>query len=76
MKTLSEQNNEVKMAVSDINDVFEQILLSEERISEESYKQGFSKGVSDGNLEVSENRGVVDSLTRILFIQCLHRHIT
>lgn len=39
------------MAVNDINDVFEQILLSEERISEESYKQGFSKGVSDGNLE-------------------------
>jgi hypothetical protein len=50
MKT-TEQNNESKMAVNDINDVFEQILLSEERISEESYKQGFSKGVSDGNLE-------------------------
>jgi hypothetical protein len=39
------------MELTDINDVFEQILLSEERISEESYKQGFSKGVSDGNLE-------------------------
>lgn len=39
------------MDLNDINDVFEQILLSEERISEESYKQGFSKGVSDGNLE-------------------------
>ncbi|KAG5676348.1 hypothetical protein PVAND_006190 [Polypedilum vanderplanki] len=35
----------------DINDVFEQILLSEERIAEESYKQGFEKGVSEGNLE-------------------------
>lgn len=40
-----------EMELTDINDVFEQILLSEERISEESYKQGFSKGVSDGNLE-------------------------
>lgn len=39
------------MDLNDINDVFEQILLSEERISEESYKQGFSKGVSEGNLE-------------------------
>lgn len=51
MKTSSENNVGVTMAVNDINDVFEQILLSEERISEESYKQGFSKGVSDGNLE-------------------------
>jgi hypothetical protein len=34
-----------------INEVFEQILLSEERIAEESYKQGFEKGVSEGNLE-------------------------
>lgn len=34
-----------------INDIFEQILLSEERIAEESYKQGFEKGVSEGNLE-------------------------
>lgn len=35
----------------DINDVFDQILLSEERISEEGYKSGFEKGVSEGNLE-------------------------
>lgn len=35
----------------DINDAFEQILLSEERIAEESYKKGFEKGVSEGNLE-------------------------
>lgn len=35
----------------DINDVFEQILLSEERIAEEGYKQGWEKGVSEGNLE-------------------------
>jgi hypothetical protein len=34
-----------------VNDAFEQILLSEERIAEESYKQGFEKGVSEGNLE-------------------------
>jgi hypothetical protein len=34
----------------DINDIFEQILLSEERVAEESYKQGFEKGVSEGNL--------------------------
>lgn len=35
----------------DVNDAFDQILLSEERIAEESYKQGFEKGVSEGNLE-------------------------
>ena len=35
----------------DINDVFDQILLSEERISEEGYKLGFEKGVSEGNLQ-------------------------
>jgi len=35
----------------DINDAFEQILLSEERIAEESYKKGFEKGVTEGNLE-------------------------
>lgn len=35
----------------DINNVFDQILLSEERISEEGYKQGFKKGVTEGNLE-------------------------
>ena len=35
----------------DINDIFEQILLSEERIAEESYKKGFEKGVSEGNLK-------------------------
>jgi hypothetical protein len=51
MKTSDNNNAGSTMAVNDINDVFEQILLSEERISEESYKQGFSKGVSDGNLE-------------------------
>ena len=35
----------------DVNDAFEQIFLSEERIAEESYKQGFEKGVTEGNLE-------------------------
>lgn len=35
----------------DVNDAFEQIFLSEERIAEESYKQGFEKGVCEGNLE-------------------------
>lgn len=35
----------------DINDVFESILLSEERIAEESYRKGYEKGVSSGNLE-------------------------
>lgn len=35
----------------DINDAFESILLSEERISEEGYRQGFEKGVTEGNLE-------------------------
>lgn len=34
-----------------INEVFDQILLSEERIAEEGFKQGFEKGVSEGNLE-------------------------
>jgi hypothetical protein len=34
-----------------VNDAFAQILLSEERIAEESYKQGFDKGVTEGNLE-------------------------
>lgn len=37
--------------MADINDVFEQILLSEERIADEAYKQGFDKSVSEGNLE-------------------------
>lgn len=35
----------------DINEVFDQILLSEESITEEGYKKGFEKGVSEGNLE-------------------------
>lgn len=35
----------------DINNVFDSILLSEERIAEEAYKQGFEKAVSEGNLE-------------------------
>ena len=35
----------------DINDAFEQILLSEERIAEKSYKKGFEKGCTEGNLE-------------------------
>lgn len=47
MKTTA--NNELNSM--DINDVFDQILLSEERISEEGYKSGFEKGVSEGNLE-------------------------
>ncbi|CAO1372439.1 unnamed protein product [Diamesa hyperborea] len=33
-----------------INTVFENILLSEERIAEEGYKLGFDKGVQEGNL--------------------------
>lgn len=36
--------------MADINDVFEQILLSEERIADEAYKQGFDKSVTEGNL--------------------------
>lgn len=47
MKTTSATNNDSM----DINNVFDQILLSEERISEEGYKQGFKKGVTEGNLE-------------------------
>lgn len=35
----------------DINEVFDSILLSEERISEEGYKKGLQAGVSEGNLE-------------------------
>ena len=52
MKTSAEdkKNNE-SMADVNINDVFEQILLSEERIADEAYKQGFDKSVSEGNLE-------------------------
>lgn len=48
MKTSASKNNE---SMADINDVFEQILLSEERIANEAYKQGFDKSVSEGNLE-------------------------
>lgn len=35
----------------DINEVFENILLSEEKISEEGYRKGFEIGVRDGNLQ-------------------------
>lgn len=41
----------IKNEMDDINDVFEQILLSEERISEEGYRSGFERGVTEGNLE-------------------------
>lgn len=46
MKTIESKNNEM-----DVNDVFESILLSEERVSEEGYRKGFEIGVRDGNLE-------------------------
>lgn len=46
MKTQESKNNEM-----DVNDVFESILLSEERVSEEGYRKGFEIGVRDGNLE-------------------------
>lgn len=48
MKTSSDKNDSMEM---NINEVFDQILLSEERIAEEGFKQGFDKGVSEGNLE-------------------------
>lgn len=35
----------------DINDVFEDIFLSENRISEEAYKEGFEKGKQEGHPE-------------------------
>jgi hypothetical protein len=57
-RTFSQFSNEnmktsppIKNEMDDINDVFEQILLSEERISEEGYRQGFDRGVTEGNLE-------------------------
>ncbi|XP_055700551.1 uncharacterized protein LOC129800296 [Phlebotomus papatasi] len=35
----------------DINEVFDEIALAEDRISQEGYEEGFSKGVSSGNTE-------------------------
>ncbi|PSN45452.1 Oral cancer-overexpressed protein 1 [Blattella germanica] len=35
----------------DINDAFDSIALSEERISNEGYSEGFSKGVLEGEVE-------------------------
>ncbi|KAL5288589.1 ORAOV1 family protein [Megaselia abdita] len=35
----------------DINDIFDDIALTEEKISKESYEEGFKTGVDEGNLE-------------------------
>lgn len=35
----------------DINDVFDDIVLSEEKVSEEEYQKGFDDGAAAGNLE-------------------------
>lgn len=59
MKTTESKNNEM-----DVNDVFESILLSEERVSEEGYRKGFEIGVRDGNLEAYHCKKI--------FIMCSH----
>lgn len=35
----------------DINDIFDDIVLTEEKLSKESYAEGFQAGVEEGNLE-------------------------
>lgn len=35
----------------DINDIFDDIVLSEEKVADEEYQRGFDEGVSEGNLE-------------------------
>lgn len=50
----------------DINEVFDSILLSEERISEEGYKKGLQAGVSEGNLEAYHLGTHLSSLARKL----------
>lgn len=35
----------------DINDIFDDIVLTEEKLSKDSYDEGFQAGVAEGNLE-------------------------
>ncbi|KAF2899992.1 hypothetical protein ILUMI_06185 [Ignelater luminosus] len=35
----------------DINDIFSDLLLSEEHLSKEGYDEGYTKGASEGNIE-------------------------
>uniref|UniRef100_A0A1Q3FIZ3 Essential protein Yae1 N-terminal domain-containing protein n=1 Tax=Culex tarsalis TaxID=7177 RepID=A0A1Q3FIZ3_CULTA len=35
----------------DINDVFDQLLLAEERLAEDSYRRGLAQGVREGNVD-------------------------
>jgi flagellar biosynthesis/type III secretory pathway protein FliH len=53
----------------DVNDAFDQILLSEERIAEESYKQGFEKGVSEGNLEAYHLGKLKKKIKKLLMLE-------
>ncbi|XP_055623915.1 protein LTO1 homolog [Toxorhynchites rutilus septentrionalis] len=40
-----------KVAEVDINDVFEDLFLAEEKLSEESYQRGVAAGVLEGNVD-------------------------
>ncbi|KAJ8928391.1 hypothetical protein NQ314_019056, partial [Rhamnusium bicolor] len=45
------QENGKDVVDKDINDIFDDILLSEEKVIEESYKEGFQIGIAKGNPE-------------------------
>lgn len=51
LNQLPVQSTSANHESSDINKVFDDIVFSEEKISEESYKKGYEDGVAEGNTE-------------------------
>ncbi|XP_055534107.1 protein LTO1 homolog [Wyeomyia smithii] len=49
---MTDESNSAKASAEvDINEVFDNLLLSEERLAEESFKQGVEVGTAEGNVD-------------------------